>query len=175
MKDELKKYVENNRDAFELENDSLDGLWLNISSRIQKKQKKDNFWRRDVWRIAAIMLVFLGLAWLLIVRPISQNKKQLSDMYSFSPELAEAEGYYSSLIDAKMKQINFYREEIDPQIFEDLDALDEVLLELENDLRDNIDNEEVINAMIKNYRIKLEILEQIQRELEQNENVQIES
>jgi hypothetical protein len=73
-----------------------------------------------------------------------------------------------------MQQISNYRDEIDPQIFEDLEALDQAMAELENDLRDNIDNEEVINAMIQNYRIKLEILEQIQAQLENEDNENIE-
>ncbi len=175
MKDELKKYVDNNREGFDIEQEDLDGLWLNISARVDKENRKDLFWRRDVWRIAAIMLVFFGMAWLFVVRPISENKSRLSEMYSFSPELAEAEGYYSSMIDARMQQINNYRDQIDPQIFEDLDALDQAMKELEGDLKDNIDNEEVINAMIVNYRIKLEILEKIQFELEQEENEKIES
>ena len=34
-------------------------------------------------------------------------------------------------------------------------------MELKDDLNDNADNDEVIQAMIQNYRIKLEILEEM--------------
>ena len=143
MKDRFEDYIKNNRDQFEPEDDSLDGLWLNISSRVEKQERRDLFWKRDVWRIAAAMLVVFGLAWLVVINPVNQNKKDLREMYTFSPELAEAEGYYASMIDMKMEQISNYKDQIDPQIFEDLEALDLAMAELELDLKDNIDNEEV--------------------------------
>lgn len=174
MKEPFEDYIRNNRQAFETMEENLDGLWLNISPRVEKQERRELFWKRDVWRIAAAVVVFLGIAWLAVINPVSQNKKELRDMYTFSPELAEAEGYYSSMIDMKMQEINHYRGQIDPQIFDDLKALDQAMAELEKDLQDNIDNEEVINAMIQNYRIKLEILEQIQAQFENEDNENIE-
>ena len=50
-------------------------------------------------------------------------------------------------------------------VFTDLEQLDEVYKELMNDLQDNADNEEVVQAMIENYRIRLQILEQILNEI----------
>jgi hypothetical protein len=175
MKDNLKKYIDQQRESFDLENQDLDGLWLNISSRVQEKNKTNFFQSKVLWRTAAAILVFVGLSWLIIIRPINQNNTSISSIYSYSTELAEAEGYYTSIIDAKMHQINNYKDKIDPQIFEDIKALDNAMSELERDLKDNIDNEEVINAMIQNYRIKLEILEKIQSQLEEVENEKIES
>jgi hypothetical protein len=45
--------------------------------------------------------------------------------------------------------------------------MDKVFEELKEDLRDNAANEEVIEAMIQNYRLKLDILEEMLYRLKQ--------
>ena len=57
---------------------------------------------------------------------------------------------------------NDLRKEINVELTE----LDYVFRELKEDLNDNADNEEVVVAMIQNYRLKLEILEDILMQLE---------
>ena len=44
--------------------------------------------------------------------------------------------------------------------------LDKIYKGLKNDLKDNVSNEEVIEAMIQNFRLKLQLLEEIQRQLQ---------
>ncbi len=61
----------------------------------------------------------------------------------------------------------------------DMVELDEIFEELKDDLKDDSDNEEVIEAMVQNYRIKLQVLEEIltqlkkSKEQEENENHEI--
>ena len=52
----------------------------------------------------------------------------------------------------------------------DMEELDEVYNELKEDLKDNASNPEVIEAMILNYRVKLEILEDLLNQLKEKEN-----
>jgi hypothetical protein len=55
----------------------------------------------------------------------------------------------------------------------ELSELDKIYRELKEDLKDNADNEEVVAAMIQNYRLKLEILEEILQQLQPaNENTE---
>ena len=54
----------------------------------------------------------------------------------------------------------------DPRVIEDLEAMDKAFAELKGDLEDNVDNEEVVAAMMENYQLKLRILEEILSELE---------
>ena len=78
--------------------------------------------------------------------------------------------YYQGMINEKMEFIQANSNLIDPIIIEDLDVLDQAFSELKNDLAENVDNEEVVNAMIKNYRIKLKILEHILEEIQAKQN-----
>ena len=52
---------------------------------------------------------------------------------------------------------------------EDLNLLDSAYYELQQDLKDNVDSEEVISAMIQNYRIKLQVLEKVLDEIRTKE------
>ena len=51
--------------------------------------------------------------------------------------------------------------------------MDQVFAELKTDLEENVDNEEVITAMMENYRLKLQILEEILVELEKEKREEI--
>ena len=51
-----------------------------------------------------------------------------------------------------------------------MEELDQVYEELKEDLNDNASNPEVIEAMILNYRVKLEILEELLDQLKAKEN-----
>jgi hypothetical protein len=57
-------------------------------------------------------------------------------------------------------------------IEQDLAGLDSALVQLKRDLKDNISNAEVIEAMIQNYRLKLAILEEVLGYIEPAKNTQ---
>jgi chromosome segregation ATPase len=84
-----------------------------------------------------------------------------------APELAETEKYYSGLIQTKLKELQGTLSsypELKDGLHKDLAELDSVYRDLKKDLKDNVSNEEVVDAMIQNYRLKLKLLEQIQQE-----------
>jgi septal ring factor EnvC (AmiA/AmiB activator) len=88
-------------------------------------------------------------------------------------DLIEAEVYYTSMIESKKEEIftlaasqPLLRDEINNELVE----LDEDFRNLKEDLNDNADNEEVIAAMIQNYRLKLRILEETLEHLQQSNN-----
>ncbi len=87
-------------------------------------------------------------------------------------DLYEAEAYYTSQIDiAKQELID--QEDVSPEIKMELRneflELDSTYADLENDLKENVGNERVVEAMIQNYRIKLEILEEVLSQLKETE------
>jgi hypothetical protein len=56
--------------------------------------------------------------------------------------------------------------ELKKDMSRELNELDSVYQSLKNDLKDNISNAEIVEAMIQNYRLKLNLLEQIHAELQ---------
>jgi hypothetical protein len=135
-------------------------------------------WKSVAWRAAAVVAIFIS-SYVFFRLTDKQPGQTAEQAYQEMPEaqsqlvndLKEAEVYYTS-------QIEFMRTEAirlsdgDPGVQEIIDTqmvdLDQVYEELKRDLKDNTANEEVIGAMIRNYRIKLEVLEEILRQLRQS-------
>jgi predicted CopG family antitoxin len=93
-----------------------------------------------------------------------------SELYQ---EIRETELYYSQMVSQRYNELRPYLAG-DPAAEEmlalDMTELDEVYGQLKEDLKDNASNPEVIEAMILNYRVKLEILEDLLYQLKEKEN-----
>lgn len=171
-KDKLEQFIAENRAAFDEEGPSPE-LW----NRISKPEPliRNINWKGYVLKAAAAILIFM-VAWFgrELINP-SINGFANDEAQNIAPEqeeqyrlLMEAELYYSSRIsDAKAQLLTLAGN--DKTIINDLDLdlseLDNIFEDLKNDLKENGDNEEVIEAMIQNYRIKLDILEEMLRQM----------
>lgn len=83
--------------------------------------------------------------------------------------LKDAEAYYTSMINSKEEQILQILgndNKVMDQIMEEMNGLDDIYIQLKNDLKDDVANEEIIEAMVQNYRMKLFILEDILNQLQ---------
>ena len=97
--------------------------------------------------------------------------------YENIPVLAEARAYYSGQItnmEAEVYRIAGQDSPLKAEIDTEFEELDRMFTELKADLKDNAANEEVIEAMIQNYRIKLHILEEILIQLKNADEQNIE-
>ena len=68
------------------------------------------------------------------------------------------------MVNDRLKEVQKYTSnnpEIDKQLNYDLKELDNIYSQLKKDLKDNISNQEVIEALVQNYRLKLQVLEDI--------------
>ncbi len=165
MSDNLKKHIEKNRQDYEVFKVDYDDLWAGIEKKLDEKTRHVFPWN-NVLKIAAsillIMTLSVGFLW------IKGNTIRYADGVSLadlSPELAEAEVYYNQLVNAKLEMIRVSNATIDPAVIADFNLLDSAYQELKVDLEDNMFNEEVIDAMIQNYRIKLQMLEMILKDI----------
>ena len=162
---DLKKYIDVNRESFEVY-DYEASDWNAIADKLDKvkdQSKSAVIPLKYVWRSAAVFVLIVGAAFYMSW----VNWKNQSQDLMMSSELQEAEYYYGELIATKVAQIARLDSEAEQEVFRNMEALDQAFLELKTDLKDNADNEEVIHAMMDNYKIKLEILEQIIQQLEE--------
>ncbi|MFA6923344.1 MAG: hypothetical protein WC223_03730 [Bacteroidales bacterium] len=111
-------------------------------------------------------------------RSFAQSKRKVINKKSseniVEKQIEEVNGYYSYLIENKKNEIfHFANAGFDTknEINVEFSILDKNLKELRKDLKDNVNNEEIIEAMIQNYRIKLDVLENILEQLK-NKNKQ---
>ena len=174
--DKLEQFIRDHRDEF----DNLEpnpALWEKISPK-QPKVFHIN-WKRVALQAAAVVVIFVSSYYF---HDFMQNRKTGKNLASTETttegkeqyiDLMEAEVYYTSMIDTKKDEI-FILAASNPQLRDEvnneLSELDEDFKKMKEDLRDNADNEEVIAAMIQNYRLKLRILEETLEQLQQSNN-----
>jgi len=173
MKDDLKKYVDQHRSEFEAFRPESDEIWQGVLSNLDREDSKGGLLKilAPYYKVAAILIVGMGILFYWYqTQTQALPSSQALQFQSISPELGETADYYQGMINEKMEFIQANSNLIDPIIIEDLDVLDQAFGELKNDLAENVDNEEVVNAMIKNYRIKLKILEHILEEIQAKQN-----
>ena len=154
MQDNLKTHIESHIEDFESYPFDVDKGWEEVAQRLEPTEKKKSEW---FFGIAAALAIIL-LTTLLVLSTTN---------IGIPNEIAEIEGYYEEEINQKISLVKNQIE--DDRILQDLEAMDQVFLELKGDLKDNVDNEEVIMAMMENYRLKLQILEEIIEQLEKEE------
>jgi hypothetical protein len=165
--DKFEKYVVDHRAEFDVYEPSPE-LWHTINRPVL--HTSNNFW---LWKAAAILIIFGASFWAnTFIRNAKHSALKADVSGSESPKIAETEKYYSGLIKTKLQEMQNVLTSY-PQLKNDLrhdfSELDSAYRDMKKDLKDNVSNQEVIEAMIQNYRIKLKLLEQIQQEL-QNQN-----
>jgi hypothetical protein len=171
--DKLEQFVIENRDEFDVYEPG-DELWDRIQKPSPKVIKLN--WKTIAIRVAAFIASYFFHDMMQSEKSshIAQQKIEMDDQQvELVQVLMEAEIYYSSQINSAKDEIfrlSGNNQELIDDINFDMVELDEVFQELKDDLKDNSDNEEVIEAMIQNYRIKLQVLEEILNQLEKTKN-----
>ncbi len=175
MKDRLEEFIKANREGFDVYEPG-ENIWKGIQKRRTARIMVSHSLLVQLTRVAAVLLIFAA-SWALHdyfdYRHRIALENQENQIYSEIPELRETENYYNSLVSVKMKELQPYFRQVpglDKEVKGDLTQLDSVYVSLKKDLRDNIANDEVIEAMIQNYRMKLEILEDLLNELKMEKN-----
>jgi hypothetical protein len=176
MKDRLESFIEENIEQFDLYKPS-DQVWKELNERNHKSGFSLKKLKTVVTRSAAALLIFVAsyaFHEYMDYREMARNESPDKAIFKSAPELKEAEYYYNNMVSDKMKELQPYFSKLpglESDIKVDLHELDVILYALKEDLKDNAANDQVIEAMIQNYRIKLQILENLLNELKkENKN-----
>jgi len=165
----LEEFVRKNREVFDhLEPDPSVWLRINPASAPVHRERKSLRWLRIA---AAIALIFAGSSAgiYFLTGGKAQSERLGGEIYR---QMLETERYYEQVVARRYEELRPYLVN-DPAAREmlsaDMEELDDVYLELKEDLKDNASNPEVIEAMILNYRVKLEILENLLYQVKEKE------
>lgn len=175
--DKLEQFIIDNHDGFDVYEPS-DELWDRIQKPAPKVIKLN--WKTIAVRVAAVVVIFIASYFFHDMMQsekstqIAQQQPETEDQQMQQVQiLMEAEVFYSSQINHAKDEIfklSGNNQKLIADINLDMVELDEIFKELKDDLKDNSDNEEVIEAMIQNYRIKLQVLEEILMQLNKTKN-----
>jgi len=170
MSDRLEEFVKQHHEQFDRrEPDPSVWLKINPGNTSIERGRRPMRWLRIA---AAVAVIFAGSSagiYFLTGEKAEQDQYG-SELYN---EMTETEQYYSQMVADRydeLKPLLADNPEAGKELDADMEELDEVYGELKEDLKDNASNPEVIEAMILNYRVKLEILEDLLNQLKQKEN-----
>ncbi|WNW02230.1 hypothetical protein RRF68_02070 [Tenacibaculum sp. HL-MS23] len=164
MEDKLHQFFdENDFDIFEPHSGHSDRFQRKIETH-KKQQKPPIFWIS----IAASIVLILGFH---IGNSQQQNSYDLADV---SPKMAEAQSFFVSTINQELKELEQYRNIETETIIEDslneIEELEDHYKSLVKELTKNENKRQVIQKMIGNYQQRLNVLERLLLQLEQQKN-----
>ena len=156
--DKLKKYISENRKAF----DSLEpseALWRKIEDDIKIVSFVPKRWLS--WRAAASIIVLLSMGYMVgkYWRPVAEN----NEIIGLSPKYGTEVIQYATFIKDKKKELNKISG-TSPELIKgfnhDLESLNSSYDDLKNELPNNPNQEEILNRMIDNLQWQMEMLDQ---------------
>jgi len=118
-------------------------------------------------QVAASIAIILTSAIVLMKQNKSGEKMTQQEVPA---AMLEADIYYASQVNAryeKIREFDFENSEEKTVLLDELKDLETYHQQLMNDLESNPDNDRVINALIRHYQIKLEVMDQIIIQLNQ--------
>lgn len=155
----LEQFIRNHRDDLDCLEPS-DKVWVQIANEKPVRKLWNKSW---MWRAAAV-LVLVGIGWGVYVGTFRDNYNGLHGKVSNSQlsELMEVEAFYAQKVSTSMVEIekcSKLNPDLTDEVEDDLKELTLYYKELKKDLKENIANKEVIEAMIQNHRYRLKIVE----------------
>jgi len=162
--DRLESFVNENRHEFD-QMEPSDRMWEAISGQLNAEPKRKI--RKFSWmKIAAVVVLALAIPTVIYQVKFSEQK-QSAKAVQVDPEvqeLIEAEAFYAQEVSGKLAEIQkCYKvyPELKMEIEGDLNELESMYLSLKSDLKENISNKEVIEAMIENNRNRMKLVDDV--------------
>jgi hypothetical protein len=170
--DPIELFIQENRIALDA-HIPTDLLWDQIADKVPAKPgKKAKIvslgWQKNLLKVAAsVALLVTGIGigmWYSNQHPAASGMA-MSDV---SGEYAELEQYYQREIANKQVKLASFQGSQPDVVHEDLDQMDQVMSELRKELADvpPSNREQIVRAMIENYKAKSAILQRVLERLE---------
>jgi RNAse (barnase) inhibitor barstar len=180
----IERYIRDNRDAFD-DKEPSDALWDKISGQLTssvmpvettKTISKSKIVHADFqnggyfkrfeglnWRLAASILVFLGLGCVLYNINQKYQVTAQPEIVLSNPSMAKQVGQYTTLVENKrleLQELTQNNLDLYNQFAQELDILEKSYQNLKADLPKNQNQETLIYAMIQNLQLQIDVLNQ---------------
>lgn len=162
--DRFEKFVRDNRQDFDIHSPSPE-VWDQLNRKLpanQVRQSRTQSWLK-IAAVVAIALIGSGIVVTNFILP-DQRYHLAGEVDSELQELIEAEAYYAQQVDVKLKEIQKCYQlipELQMEVENDLQELETMYNTLKTDLKENVSNKEVIEAMIQNNRFRMKLVDNV--------------
>ena len=170
MSKRLDDFIKANKEGFDDLEPSAD-LWSRIEKQLPaeaiKKIEKKTFSLGFVLRVAAAVILVMGVSFLVFLHSI---QKPGVDLAAINPTYAKQQIHYASLVETKRSELDKIAQS-NPELYKEFNGeiakMDSTYNKLNNDLATSPNQELVLRAMIRNLQIQTEVLSQQLNVIEQ--------
>lgn len=165
--DNLEKFIRNNRNDLDRYDPSPE-IWSGIREKTSYRKRILKAWLSA----AATITIVFGIS-LLTYSIYLKNRQHREAGNLYHQEFRETEFFYNTMVNSlyqEAKPLLTNHPDMEKELKADLQHIDKICSEIKRDLNDNVDNQEVIEALIQNYKIKIQLLEDMLATLKENEN-----
>ena len=165
----LEEKIRKNRDLFDGA-EPAEGHFIRFQSKLDALNEavpaKGDWFSGKFYKIAAVVVVLLALSITYYVINPSSNSNQLA-ANTLPQEIQEARMYYDKLAEEKLQKINDCAAStseasyIQKVVINEITLLDSSSVQLEQQLQNDMENQRLINALIRNYKTKSDLLDDI--------------
>nr|WP_297918354.1 hypothetical protein [uncultured Allomuricauda sp.] len=171
--DNFEKHIRENTAQFDEQKADRTKLWANISAELQKEGPKIiPLWKRPIFRIAASVVLVVGLATLIVLSSIGVNSNPVQYV---SEELMDIDIHYQNLVSYQVELVRNHPNLTEADKVEFLSFMDELDLEYEalrKEMGRNLDNEQILEAIVANYKKRIELIENLLRQINDSKKVE---
>jgi hypothetical protein len=156
--DDLEKIIRDKREALDI-HEPDPGLWNKIEKQLPHRHivSVPQLWRAA----AALLIVVAATAAILRMTGLTVVKEQ-----SAISVVRETEQYYTGLLNSlydKAEPLLTANPDMRNELASGMSELDTISMSIREDLKDNAATGEVLEALIRNYRLRIELLEDMLR------------
>lgn len=165
MMDKFEKHIRHNKLEFDEHKPDRAKLWANIEAQLDaptQKTKTIPLWRSNIMKIAAAIVIAFGLFGAL---QITSNTSSNNAQHSIAnQELNDIDMHYQGLVAYQVKLVNNSEQlshDEKKEFLSFMDELDTEYITLKEELQKNVDSERVLEAIVLNYKKRIEIIENL--------------
>lgn len=165
MSKRLEDFIKMNKEEFDELEPSAD-LWRKIEKHLPaegtpvKKREAKTFSLNFVLRVAASVILVMGVAFVLYLR---HERSEGINYAAINPTYAKQQMQYASMVENKRNELRTIAKS-DPELYKEFNTeiarMDSTYNRLNRDLATSPNQERVLRAMIRNLQIQSEILNQ---------------
>ncbi len=165
--DNFEKYIKDNKALLDVHKADKGKLWANIEAGLdqkpQHKTKTIKLWSNSVIKIAATVVIALGLFSLINIFIVNETHTSPENNLALQ-ELNDIDSHYKGLVAYQVKLVNKSTRLTADEKKEFLSFMDELDLEyelLKEEFKKNVDSERVMEAIVINYKKRIELIENL--------------
>lgn len=167
--DKFEKHIQENKAFFNDHKADRAKLWANIELELgQKPTKLIPLWKSPLFKIAASVLLLLGMT---VIIGISLTGTTTNEARYASQELLDIDMHYKGLVSYQVQLIQ-KNEQLSAtdkaEFLSFIDELDKEYEVLRLEMHNNLDNQLVLEAIVSNYRKRIELIENLLRQLNES-------